>query len=182
MTKDLSTQDSGSPIERTSEEAQYDELLGAFVATVEELGSKLSKQEQSTLKTKLAAQYYALTACETYAVRSSTSYICEAVINAWGISRKPPISREERKAAVAKYETEYLRETEKNLIEAENALRMPRLTKRLRKLLEDDVIFYGAELVCHELHFESLARRRICTKLIDEHKINRTGPLQYHYA
>jgi hypothetical protein len=103
------------------------------------------------------------------------------VIDAWGISRKPPISQEEQKAASAKYETEHLRETETNLIEAENALRMPRLAKRRRKLLEDDVTFYGAELVCYERNFKSLARRRICTRLIDERKIDRTGPLEYHY-
>src|ERR1700682_6317599 len=163
MTKKLSTPDSEAPIERTPEEAQYDGLLDAFTATVEELGAaKLSKQEQSTLKEKLASQYYALIACEMYARQASMPYVCEAVIDALGISRKPPISQEEQKAATAKYETEYLRETETNLIEAENALRMPRIAKRRRKLLEDDVTFYGAELVCHERNFKSLARRRIC--------------------
>ena len=182
MTKKLSTPDSEAPIERTPEEAQYDGLLDAFTATVEELGAaKLSKQEQSTLKEKLASQYYALIACEMYARQASMPHVCEAVIDAWGISRKPPINQEEQKAVIAKYETEYLRETETNLIEAENALRMPRIAKRRRKLLEDDVTFYGAELVCHERNFKSLARRRICTRLIDEHKIDRTGPLRYHY-
>lgn len=181
MTNKL-TLDSEAPIERTPEEAHYCGLIDGFAATVEELGSsELSKQEQSILKEKLAVQYYALTACEMHARQASMPYVCEAVIDAWGISRTPPISREEQKAVLDKYETEYLHETETKLIEAENALRMPRLPKRLRKLLEDDVTFYGAELVWLERNFKSVARRRICAKLIDGHNIDRAGPLEYHY-
>jgi hypothetical protein len=182
MTKKLNPQDSEAPVEQTPEEAQYYGLIDAFAAAIEELGAdKLSKQEQSVLKEKLASQYYELIACEMHARQASMPYVCEAVIDAWGVSRTPPISPQEQKAAIDKYETEYLRETETNLIEAENALRMPRLAKRRRKLLEDDATFYGAELVCHERNFKSLARRRICTRLINEHKIDRTGPLEYHF-
>jgi hypothetical protein len=182
MTNKLITPDSESPIERTPEQAHYYGLVDAFAATVDELGAvKLSKQEQSALKEQLASRYYTLIACEMHARQTSLLYVCEAVIDAWGISRKPPINRKEQKAAIDKYEIECLRETETNLIEAENALRMPRLAKRRRKLLEDDVTFYGSELVWFERVFKGIARRRICTRLIDEHKIDRAGPLEYHY-
>lgn len=181
MTKQLNTSDADATAERTPETAHYYGLVDAFIVTTEELGAdKLSKRERSGLKEKLASQYYALTACEMHTRQRSMPYVCEAVIDAWCISRTPPLDRQQQKAAIDKYETEYLRETETNLIEAENALRIPRLTKWRRKILEDDVMFYGSELVCHERNFKSLARRRICTRLIDEHKIDRTAPLQYH--
>jgi hypothetical protein len=173
-----------SPIERTPEEAHYQGLFDAFVATLADLGTdKIPKREVSALKQKLAVQYYELTENEIYKNRRrSIHYAFEAVIDAWGISRTPSLSREEQKAAIDKYETDYLHETETNLILAQNALRMPRLTKRRRKLLEDDLTFYSSELVCHERYFKGLARRRYCTKLIDEHKIDRIGPPKYHYA
>ncbi len=183
MIKRLNVTNTDAIAERTPKAAAYYALIDAFTAILEELAADgLSKQARSSLKEKLASRYYALTACDMLARQTSVRDACEAVIDAWRISLIPPASRAEQKAAINKYETEYLREVETNLIEAENGLRMPRLSKSRRKALEDDVTFHGAELVCLEKNFNGLARRRICTRLIDEHKIDRVGPLRYHHA
>jgi hypothetical protein len=114
--------------ERTPEAAKYYALLDAFTETLEELASAgLSKQARAALRAELAAQYYALAACDRPACGTLTLHACEAVIDEWRISRTPPVDRQKQRAATNKYEAEYLREVETNLIEAENALRLPRL-------------------------------------------------------
>jgi hypothetical protein len=183
MTSLIDLINADATIERSPAKAHYYGLIDAFNTTIEELGAdSLSRQEKLVLEKRLASDYYAILACAEHNNHPSMSYVYENVAESYGIDRTPSFSKEEQKAADARYEAEYLEATELGLIEAQNALRLPRLSKVQREMHEDDVIFYGSELVCHERSFKNAARRRKCTKLIGEHKIDRTALLQYHRA
>jgi hypothetical protein len=183
MTKLSDLIDAGATGKDAPEKIHYYGLADAFIATLEELSAeRMSTQEKLILTDKLASDYYALIACAEHAKHVDMHHVYEVVVQGYGIDQVLPLTRAEQKRTAAKYEAEYLDATELELIKAQNTLRMPRLSKAQRQMHEDDVTFYGAELVCHERYFKSAALRRRSTKLIEEHKIDRAAPLQYHRA
>jgi hypothetical protein len=181
MTKLFDAIDADASIERTPEELHYDGLSETFIETVGELGADdLTKTAKRNLTAKLASDYYALATSPEHAKHPSMHYVYEAVIRSHGIDPTPPAMRADRKKAEAAFEADYLRDTEVELIKAQNALRMPRLSKVQRQMHEDDVTFYGSELICHERYLKSAALRRKASLLIEAHGIDRKAPLRYH--
>jgi hypothetical protein len=183
MTNILTMHPNDAPVERTPEQAHCFALLDRFTEALEAFEApELSRRERLIAKNKVALCFYELLTTEVHALYPRLGYFCEVAIEAHGISCTPPLSAREKKAAMAKYETEYVRETELNLLAAQAGLQAPNLSKESRDALEDNVTFFGAELVWQEKTFKSASLRRACTKLIDAHIIDREEPLRYHEA